>query len=533
MPSVSIGTTSKNVNSTSRVFSGGASLSCKLKESCSMQTPVFIVKGLSKGTFYNYASFEGRYYWVDDIVYLTNDIQEVHCHLDPLATFQDAIKHTTAYVKYGDVGHWNKEIDDFRMNPEVQPAVSITANSMSFLGWNSSEGGDHGGTVIVTTSACNSDRWGVINWAMSPTGFYNMLWDLGDMLTGSSATFVGDVGKDLANVFGKIGGVGSWKDNILRAIYLPIPISEYSGTTEDVVVGGITCTGHQGIIQPYSNVIYDSDTVTIPWSSESGTYPFLKNPRWASLQLQTPSGFQDIDTTYIKDQASFGIYSSVDKSTGEWSLVVRETNIGSGLILASASGTFGIDITGTIGPENSSFNAFMHKTAELTAKVYSMGGTSVIGSAGNAVGEAGIARGSESMFNAGVKMSNLGQKTSNFLNQSGISSGIAGAFAQAGISAGNASGQIGGGRTSFFLGGGSSFNGKLVLKAVQLMPKDLNQYTAYCDKYGYPVNAYLTLSSVSGYCECVGASVQGASGATESNLSTINSYLNGGIYIEA
>ena len=64
------------------------------------------------------------------------------------------------------------------------------------------------------------------------------------------------------------------------------------------------------------------------------------------------------------------------------------------------------------------------------------------------------------------------------------------------------------------------------------MPYTLGTYTDYCDRYGYPCNRYLKLGDITGYCQCAGASVQGASGATQSNLSTINSYLNSGIYIE-
>ena len=111
MPNVKIGTISKRLNSTYSTVNG-TSLSCKLKDICGMQSPVFEVQGLTKGTFYNYASFEGRYYWVDEIEYETNNIQYVHCSIDPLATFKDAIKNTYGLVVYGDSTHWSKLIVD-------------------------------------------------------------------------------------------------------------------------------------------------------------------------------------------------------------------------------------------------------------------------------------------------------------------------------------------------------------------------------------------------------------------------------------
>ncbi len=525
MPTVNIGSTSKRVNSISKIFSGGSSLSCKLKEPCSMQTPVFIVQGLSKGTFYNYCSFEGRYYWVDDIVYLTNNLQEVHCHLDPLATYADAIKNSTAFVVYGDAGHWNEYMDDFRMQPEEE-SVSISAETGTLpLTWATG----NGGTVVMTSVSCASTSHGVQTHAMTINEFINMTTDLSDILLGQSSTWVGDVAKDLANVLSQVGGLGSWKDNILSVKYLPIDKGDYPGSSDEIVLGGVP-TGHYGKLIPTSYIQYGSLSVNIPWGSEAQTYKFLRNPRWSSLQFQTFGGYSDIDVTYLRDQVSTGLYYAIDMCSGEWGMYLRANQIGSGLILGGWSGNIALDILGTVGPANTAFTSFMHKTTELTAKVYSAGGTSILGSIGGDVANSGLNRGNEGMFNAGVGMMKAGEKAQPFA--AAIASGIGGAFANSGVSAGAPSGGIGGGMTSLFLGG-SGYNGHINLKMMQLLPKDLANYTAYCDKYGYPCNQYLTLSSISGYCQCVGASVQGATGASQASLSTINSYLNSGIYIEA
>ena len=62
-------------------------------------------------------------------------------------------------------------------------------------------------------------------------------------------------------------------------------------------------------------------------------------------------------------------------------------------------------------------------------------------------------------------------------------------------------------------------------------PTNIDTYYDYCDKYGYPVNKYMKLNSISGYVQCAGASVA-AAGANDSMISTLNSLLNTGIYIE-
>lgn len=531
MPTVSIGTTSKRINSISHIFSGGGSMSCKLKEPCSMQTPVFVVQGLGKGTFYNYASFEGRYYWVDDIVYLTNNIQEVHCHLDPLATYADAIKDTNAFVVYGDAGHWNEYMDDFRFQPEEQEANSVTTHFKMFPDIWDTPSSSGWGTIIVKTMACTDTHYGVMTYAMTMSGFMNMLLDLSSLIAGTSMTWVGDVAKDLAMVLGKIGGLGSWRDNLLSATFVPFKQSQIPGTANsEIVLGGIK-TGHYATLVAPNYVMYGNDSLSIPWSTSAQTYKFLRNTRWCSCQLQSLSGYSDVDVTYIREQTgSCGMNCAVDLCTGEWSLVLRESNIGTGLVLGSWSGCVGVDVTGAIGTgATTGFTAFMHKTVDAIAKVYTMGGSSMLGSVGSAVGNAGLNAGSEGMLNAGVGMMKAGEQAKPFGNM--IASGISGALAPSGVTAGTGSGSTGGGLTSLFLGG-SSYLFECVLRMQQLIPKDLNNYTAYCDRYGYPCNQYLQIGSVSGYVQCAGATVSGATGASEASKATINSYLNSGLYIE-
>ena len=60
MPTITIGNTSKKINSTSQSFSG-TQLSCRLKNPTSLHDPVFEVQGLTDGAMYNYDSYGSRY----------------------------------------------------------------------------------------------------------------------------------------------------------------------------------------------------------------------------------------------------------------------------------------------------------------------------------------------------------------------------------------------------------------------------------------------------------------------------------------
>ena len=150
MPTITIGNTSKKINSTSQSFSG-TQLSCRLKNPTSLHDPVFEVQGLTDGSMYNYASYGSRYYWVDDVIQVTNTISEVHCHLDPLATFKSAITGTSALVIYGDSTNWSKLIDDTRLQPEMRYATETIANANMF-GLDTSSAGCVAMTFTSTTS---------------------------------------------------------------------------------------------------------------------------------------------------------------------------------------------------------------------------------------------------------------------------------------------------------------------------------------------------------------------------------------------
>lgn len=534
MPTVSIGTIDKRINSTKQTFSSSFSADCKLKEPCSMHNPVFIVQGLSKSNFYNYCQFEGRYYWIDDIVYETRDIQNVSCHLDPLATYKNAIKATSAWVKYGDSGHWNKKIDDLRMQPEIQAVSAVaTVDDIFAVPFDPT-----GGSVImrVMETMPSSSNQGVKTYAMSYSTFKYCLADLTgfmDGITQGIGPTITDLVQALGTIWAAIGGQGSWRDNILSCTYLPINISFYQavGTHEGVIaLGSIPAgTGRDFYdIHPIS-IVKNSGSLTIPWASDAQTYEFLKNPRWCAFQVQTPGGYQDIDPTDLRDQQSFGFFSALDICSGEWSCKVTEGYIDTGEIVASFGGKLGIDIMGQVGSAASYAQTF--GVGAMSAIRAGLGDASVVTQIGESKTVTGATVTEIRSASGDIKTTRTEGKTNTTPVYKTEGSGISGSFLPSGISVGSASGTIGGGATNMFLFN-STNAGSIIVKGIQYKPNDLAQYTAFCDKYGYPCNAFLTLGDVTGFVQCVGASVDTAAGATTEDKATINSFLNGGLYIE-
>lgn len=83
-----VGNFSKRRNSTKQP-SGGTSRTVVLKEGTSMMKPAFL---LSSALYtWNYAIWDGRYYYITDIVAESNTLFRVECELDLLATYKSAI----------------------------------------------------------------------------------------------------------------------------------------------------------------------------------------------------------------------------------------------------------------------------------------------------------------------------------------------------------------------------------------------------------------------------------------------------------
>ena len=131
MASVSFGTFSKRRNSTKRPTNELSDVrTVTLKEDCSQDRPIFKVTGNNFN--YNYCSWDGKYYFIDEIISLRNNEIEVHCVMDPLATYKSAILAGTYFVSYssqlGDA--W---LADTRIPILKNATVAKSSSSMNFL----------------------------------------------------------------------------------------------------------------------------------------------------------------------------------------------------------------------------------------------------------------------------------------------------------------------------------------------------------------------------------------------------------------
>ena len=493
MATITIGNTSKKLNSTSQTFTG-TQLTCRLKNPTSLHDPVFEVAGLTDGAMYNYASYGSRYYWVDDVIQTTNSISEVHCHLDPLATFKSAITGTSALVIYGDSTNWSKLIDDTRLQPEMRYATETIGNENMFGLAPNAEG-----CVAMTFTSTTSVDWITQASTLAGTGVHTALMSVTEMrkcigdLTGfdPGQGISGSGLQEMLEAFGRViqslGG-GSIADYIQRIIWLPFKLSDVVSATGatyrlGMFIGGVLADQCNWYDVNPGSIYAHTGNFSIDWSTLTSGNDFMKNERWISMQLYTPGGYQEIPAYCFKYASTFYYRTAFSLTDGSWNMRLSPDSSMHETI-AMFSGNVSVDLLGTVNLGN-----------DFTGQIADAGASFVGGAL--SMGVANLA-------------------------------GISGALPKTNFNCRSASGSFSG-SSSIFL---TSTPAAMIIYATSYIPYTINTYTDYCNRYGYPCNKYLQLNSISGYCQCAGASVNGASGATEGDLQTINSYLNSGFYIE-
>lgn len=103
---------SKRRNSTKQpTATATAELTCRLKDNTSLHDPVLEIATNDFGYEYAYISDVGKYYFVHDVVSVANGLCEYHLVEDTMATEKTAIGATKAHIAYSSTGYNAKVID--------------------------------------------------------------------------------------------------------------------------------------------------------------------------------------------------------------------------------------------------------------------------------------------------------------------------------------------------------------------------------------------------------------------------------------
>lgn len=123
---------SKKHNSTARPPSESSTeMNIVLKERTSFNNPIFILQ-ISGVLQYNYVYWVDidHYYYISDIVSVNNNIWELHCEIDALATCRQYIINADSFVKYSTL-NFNQYLRDDRIQPTSDLTSLVSNNNFS------------------------------------------------------------------------------------------------------------------------------------------------------------------------------------------------------------------------------------------------------------------------------------------------------------------------------------------------------------------------------------------------------------------
>lgn len=464
----------KRHNSTLTPTGTGTSVDVTLKGGCDILAPVFVLS-MSSFPAFNYVSFEGRYYFVTGIKSVRQDLWEISCEVDALATWKATIQSNSPYVLY--YTHTNTEIADRRLTPKTTQSTDSNTGSFGFLGKNhcfilTVIGEDQTASFAVTPSQIR-DLYG--SGSNSYVDRYES--SLNDLVNNSPITgaTVEDVLIDMGRFFcdylktaaGAFNYAGTVSENIKSCVILPVAAGAIGGTPNVNIKVGAILTGVDAF-RITDRYITDSATVTIPWQASD----WRRLEPYHEVYLYIPAvGLLSLSASDLVGESTLHVNVTMDTLSGDaifevWSstkcVYYCNTNLATGYALGSS------------------------QTSPAAAV------NSIMAVAGAAIGNPAAALGGA-----------LGVANSMKPTPTCIGSNSGGAIL--GVDA-------------------DKVYCYTVFHDTNVSPSSVSA------EKGTPYNGVLSLASVTGYVQTEGASISGAMTDTERTM--INELMDGGIYIE-
>lgn len=462
---------SKRRNSTKQP-TGGTTVTVVLKYPVDKVNPSFDVAATYAGSNYIYVSDWGRYYFVTGVTYLTKDIVTLKCASDPMASAKTDIGSVKAPVEFA-TSSTNLLVTDSRNRPTFKYDVvtttilDLTAKTPAFM---------HSPGRYVCGIVCDQ---GLKYFVFTESNLDNLC----------HALFKTSFIQAITNAFFDM------KNVLISCIWLPfIPVN--SGTEQIITVSGESLLDYNGNVVKAPVVSdryheYDGGSVTISYPYD-GTYNvdnYLDAPPYTSGSIYLPFvGVVPFDPDIFFNDKTITLKMQIDQYTGD---LVYEMHDSSGNMLATYQGNCATQIP-VAGQTSNPSGAIP-------------GALAVLG------GGAGIAAGIATMNPAAI----IG----------GVGA-IAGGSA-AGISSMSHHTQVNGNVSS---GVGAQLPLVASVTVRTRRPTETAIETAFQTDNGWTYYKDETISNLSGYVKCYGASV--SCSLTPGEIDTINGYMNSGFYYE-
>lgn len=328
----------KRSNSTKLPTGNGTVVEVNLKAPTSLIKPIFIIDGVNET--YNYCKFEGRYYWIDDIIILSNDIMELHCSVDVLATYRSQILASTQYVLRSASNYDTNVVDSFYPAKTEYTSYRDTAlkvfnyTTMSYIigiiGNTGISGYNVGSIAYYWLSP--SEMSSFINYLMSDDPSWIDI-DTAEMSQGLQKALINPnqyIASCIALPLSRPAQEGTWVNKIRYGWYDIQPSSEF------------TCR----ILQPSDFLVSKQFTLPIrkhPQASDRGNY--LNYSPYARYDIEfQPFGLIPLDTTRLSTGDEITINIAIDITTGSAQMNIQSTDDPTSTIAAYSMAQVGIPI---------------------------------------------------------------------------------------------------------------------------------------------------------------------------------------------
>ena len=276
---------SKRSNSTLQP-TGGTTVSCLLKRPTSIYTPSFRLSGDYTG--YNYLSWGGRYYYISDVQYETNDIQVLACTLDLLATYKSNILASNAFVSYSSY-EYNTRIPDARLCSAGEIHYNVAS------------------AILPATSSSGTYFFQCVGYRDAETsGFVNLY-----ALTEQELSVINNEFYDNDDLIAQLAQYfTSAFDCVKSCRWMPFLVT--SGTASHVYLGNYDSGAEGLLVTDKSNT--HNVTLAIPWEWED----YRNQSPYTEFILYLPFvGVVHIESTEFLGATNINIAIAVDYMTGQ------------------------------------------------------------------------------------------------------------------------------------------------------------------------------------------------------------------------
>lgn len=315
MITLTIGKMSKRPNSTKRVLTSSTSVTnVTLKENVDIKAPVFKLNFDTSD--YNYVIWGDRYYYIDNTVYISNNLWEIRCSLDILATYRDALLGQSCIKAYDTQGP-NYHIDDLRFTPQLihnqcKPINQSVDPIFNMIDIDSSDGftifdiwptrqHPNPGAYIVNC-VCNGDingnGSGPHNWVFDNSEYIDFMQKVYALWTG-----------------GPFQGPSARLEAINSIIWVPFncDLLKTYCSVADIDIANTRILSNKYYFTSAEQIWSNNVDLPIPRIDTDSNVPrFMYNSRWSKYQLIMPSGVVDIDADLLYNTSNISIHVDVD-----------------------------------------------------------------------------------------------------------------------------------------------------------------------------------------------------------------------------